>query len=308
MDINSKHGEILTLILFKLLDEELINDPSQVAIGMLDLKEQKECYTYFSSDVYPILNYMHPLVRENKYSYKRQRKMYEIIEDNTLSRPQVFKGIKNDLNGIAKSYERLRRIKIQNSVSRKFFQECLKKNVSQSDMHILPSSLAYIETEPNGKLLVDLEEILFLWGNNPYYQCTFYNYKDNVFDVIYHTIIFCQERKCHSIAELVKKLLNDKSDVDLLEDINENYQDYLEVEQLTPPIVIDWETKIEEQLESNIKSNSTATANRDDWKNALKLFKGKRSSINEQNGENLLMTAKSKLPNDFIAELNKPTK
>lgn len=309
MDINSKHREILTLILFKLLDKELINDPSQVAIGMLDLKEQKECYTYFSSDVFPILNYMHPLLsRENKNSYKRQMKMYEEIDDNALLRTQAFKVINKDLNGIGKNYERLRRIKIQNSVSSKFFQECLRKNVSQSDKHILPNSLAYIITEPNGKLLVDLEEILFLWGNNPYYQCTFYNYKDNGYDVIYHTIIFCQEWKCHSIAELVKKLINDSNGVDLLEDIDENYKAYKEVESVSLPIVIDWFSKIEEQLNTNITSSSSATTNREDWKNALKLFNDKKAFINEQKGESLLLIAKSNLPNNFVAALNKIAK
>lgn len=309
MDINTKHSEILTLILFKLLDKELINDPSQVAIGMLDLKEQKEYYTYFSSDVFPILNYMHPLLnRENKNSYKRQMKMYESIDDNKLLKSNDFKGINKTLNGIGKNYERLRRIKIQNSVSSMFFKECLKQNISQSDKHILPASLAYIETDPHGKLLVDLEEILFLWGNNPYYQCTFYNYKGNNYDEIYHTIIFCQERKCHSIAELVKKLLNDSTAVDLLEDIDEKYNDYKEVESVSPLIVIDWFSKIEEQLNTNIASSSYATTNREDWKNALKLFKDKKAFINEQNGKNLLATAKSGLPNNFIAELNKLAK
>lgn len=308
MDITTKHREVLTMILYQLLDKDLINDPSQVAIGMLDLNEMKECYTYFSSDVFPILNFMHPLLKENKNSYKRQRSMYENIDENILLRDPLFKGINKDLNGIGKNYERLRRIKIQNSVSSRFFKDCLGKNISQLDKHILPNSLAYIETEPNGKLLVDLEEILFLWGNNPYYQCTFYNYKGNEYKVIYHTIIFCQESKCHFIAELVKKLLNDCGDVDLLEDINEKYEEYFKVDNNTIPIVCKWVSKIEEQLDSNIKLNSTTTANRDDWKNALRLFNDKKSSITEDNGESLLAIAKSNLPNDFIFALNKTAK
>ena len=43
------------------------------------------------------------------------------------------------------------------------------------------------------------------------------------------------------------------------------------------------------------------------WKNAIKQFEAKKASINESNGEKLLKTAKSKLADEFISELNQLT-
>jgi hypothetical protein len=223
MDLENKHKSILTQVLFNLLDKNLIDHPHQVAIGVLNLSEFKEKYEYFSSDAFQVLNYMHPLLELNK-SFKRQKKMYSEIDENPHLKDTKFNGIDRALNGIGKSYERLRRIKIQNSVSSIFFQECLKENTSQKDKHISPSTLDYIEKDPFGKLLVDLEEILFLWGNNPYYQCTFYNYKENGNETIYHTIVFCQEKHCEAISDVIKKIIVADKDAELLEDIIELYQ------------------------------------------------------------------------------------
>lgn len=222
MDLENKHKSILTQVLFNLLDKNLIDHPHQVAIGVLNLSEFKEKYEYFSSDAFQVLNYMHPLLELNK-SFKRQKKMYSEIDENPLLKDTKFNGIDRALNGIGKSYERLRRIKIQNSVSSIFFQECLKENTSQKDKHISPSTLDYIEKDPFGDLLVDLEEILFLWGNNPYYQCTFYNYKENSNETIYHTIVFCQEKHCDAISDVIKKIIVADNNVELLEDIIEKY-------------------------------------------------------------------------------------
>lgn len=223
MDLVQKHKNILTKILFTLLDKNLIDHPNQVAIGVLNLTEFNEKYEYFSSDAFPVLNYMHPLLELNK-SFKRQKKIYSEIDENILLADVKFNGISKVLNGIGKSYERLRRIKIKNSVSSIFFQECLNDYTSQKDKHISPSTLDYIEKDPFGKLLVDLEEILFLWGNNPYYQCTFYNYKENKNNSIFHTIVFCQEKNCDAISDEIKKIIDADTDVDLLEDIIDNYK------------------------------------------------------------------------------------
>jgi uncharacterized protein YeeX (DUF496 family) len=206
------------------------------------------------------------------------------------------------------NYERIRCISTPNSVSNDFFIDCLKYNKSHVGKNLTGTILSYLINEgPEYKLLCDLEKALFLWGNNSYYLCTFYNYKDYADTEAYIFIVFCQQRHSTKIAEIVKSAINRSNDTELLENINEIYTSYIAVETVQP-IIIDWATKIEEQLDSNIKSNSTATANRDDWKNALKSFKDKRASINEQNGESLLTTAMSKLPNDFIAELNKIAK
>jgi len=307
MDLNKKHKEILTQLLFGLLDKGYINHPCQVAIGTLDLTEKKDSYSYFSSDVFPILNFMHPLLsRKDKLTYSRQMKMFINIEDNDLLKKDTFNGINNKgLNDIGKNYERLRRIKIKNSVSSVFFKDCLRRNISQSDMQILKNSLDYIETDPYGKLLVELEEILFLWGNNPYYQCTFYNYKTNKANLIFHTIVFCQEENCVAIAELTKYIIKNNKKVKLLEDFDDSILYKLENDNEEPVNINNDIILLESAISKKKLDTQQSSEVSGKWSQAQRLFDTIKSELDPKSVKSLLESISEQSAAEFFSNLSK---
>ncbi|MBL7882428.1 MAG: hypothetical protein JNL69_00020 [Bacteroidia bacterium] len=292
-------------MLFELLDKKLIEHPYQVAIGKINTKDKTGKYEYFSTDAFPILNYMHPVLEASKV-YEDELEILTNVARRQIINNSIFSSIDKKQQMIKLNYERIRCICTPNSVSNDFFIDCLKHNKSHVGKNLTGTILSYLSNEaPEYKLLCDLEKALFLWGNNSYYLCTFYNYKDYTDAEAYIFIVFCQQRHSTIIAEIVRSAISKSTDAELLENIDEHYQSYIKQESIKEANVIDWVTKLESQLNENIKNNSTVALNREGWNSAFNLFNEKKKFVTELNGESLFRMAESAHSSDFMKEINK---
>lgn len=300
MILYQHHRELLTNVLLELLDKRLIEHPYQVAIGKLDVIKKIGRYEFFSIDAIPVLNYMHPLLLLRSYDddqnvYVRQLQTLENVENVFASTP--FFEIKPE---IKRNYEILRSLEFPESVSSEFYNVCLKNNKSLHGECLTDNILkSFVEDNPQKKILCDLENALFLWGNNSFYLCVFYNYDMTIHEnYVFHFIVFCIQRNSSRIGVIVKDEINKFKHTSLLE--------YLEISGGKIKIIVE---KIYQQLNENITSNSLNAENRNDWAIAKKTFDEKKVAFFSETADveklrDLLIMLSSQPPNSFIGALN----
>ena len=224
--MNNELHDILGDLTLHLLERGLLEHPIQIASAKFERRDASVCYILFTSDIFPILNYVHPVLinkdmdtavndleflKEVPKNYKQVAKKYSA--DFSLNK-QVL---------IRDRYELLKKISVSKSILSELYEKCISQNISQSGTSLNMRNIEYVSTSIEGELLCKLEKILFCTEDYPFYQCTFFDFNERNPEVIYSILTFCPVKKNRDIGEAILEYLRNTNKLILLEDFPEEY-------------------------------------------------------------------------------------
>jgi hypothetical protein len=226
--VEERHKNLLESLTIELLSAGYLDTPFQLAISSYDLINKKGEYSLFTTDVFPILNYMHPLLssslpdewRDDLDFLKRIHVNYKSLNATYLADLELI----NNKNFIQKRYELLRSISISKPVIEELFLFCCEESISQKGKPLALNPFAYISETKEGELLCKLETALFFVSDYSYYLCTFFNYKGSTAHKVFCISLFCQRTNNNKIGNKIIDYLKNNDEVNLLENIIEEYQ------------------------------------------------------------------------------------
>ncbi|HEX8396063.1 MAG TPA: hypothetical protein VF644_01350 [Pyrinomonadaceae bacterium] len=233
MDIG---GKIVGDLLMDLAKQQLVFNPCQLALSVYYPKNDTGKYLIFSSDVSPLMNFLHPI--QHIDDYKDEYKIYLSKELENLRktpsefyelRGTYFRGVNFYDNGtlIQNSYEILRKIVFESPlVIGAYFKQCLAEGSSQKsdtlsftrlkDRQIIKSKI--------WELGCHLEKALFLGSIYSHYSCTFFNFNGADYNQIFCISLFCKPDNYTKVESRVLNFLRRQSTIFPLDRLIEDYQ------------------------------------------------------------------------------------
>jgi hypothetical protein len=243
---------ILEELIMHLIQLQSGFNPCQIALSVYYPTKDNGKYLIFSSDIFPILNFLHPLMHSQNYSdgykdivEKEIRELRDIPKRFSDLKAEHLSGLRFSDNQLVKnSYDALRTIVFEGPlIMGGFFKQCLKSSSpSESDSLSFYGVLEnQTKTSRRWELGCRLEKALFLASICSNYTCTFFNLDEGDVDQVLCMSLFCKPGNQRVTATSVLNFLRSKPEVQLLDQMIEQY------ENATPSItahVDDWSEPI----------------------------------------------------------------
>lgn len=233
--INEIGRDMLEGLMMTLAEKQLIFNPCQVAFTVYYPKADYGKYLIFCSDIFPIINFLHPLRHFEDFnaSYKTALKkdvdnLRKIPTQFHDLRDRYFKGLNfNDPTTLIKnSYQLLRNIDFEGpAVIGEFFKNCLSSNSSQQSDSLAFRTIVHHQKVNHRawELGCLLERALFLGGIYPQYICTFFNFRGADYSQVFCISLFCKTYDFTEVEKQVLEFLKCQPAILMLEDIVEEY-------------------------------------------------------------------------------------
>jgi hypothetical protein len=234
--INERGIQLVKELVLDLFERQLIFNPCQVALSVYFPEQNNGKYLIFSTDAFPILNFLHPLLHLEDYNDSYKKAFKKDLEKLTNA-SKLFPDLKNayfektDFSDtsrlISNSYDILRKVIFEGPLLMgEFFKICLASELSQESDSLTFKGI--LSNQQQKSELWDFgcnfEKALFLGGICTHYSCTFFNFNDIDNEQILCISLFCKPHNFLAVEGSVINLLKSKSDILLLKEIANDFK------------------------------------------------------------------------------------